>query len=126
MGNQGDQPRKGFHHWEGLRGQGEYYNPTLNINGKRTQFTDSAYIADLITDHAIGWMKKQRKDQPFFVYLSHKGVHAMFEPAKRHRGGGMPRKPFRFRHPITLLPRTSTRSTAYPSGLKNSDTAGTV
>lgn len=86
MGNEGDHPRKGFHHWEGLRGQGEYYNPSLNINGKRTKFTDSTYIADLITDHAVNWMKKQKKGQPFFVYLSHKGVHASFQPAKRHRG----------------------------------------
>jgi arylsulfatase A-like enzyme len=86
MGNEGDHPRKGFHHWEGLRGQGEYYNPSLNINGKRTQFKDSTYIADLITDHAVDWMKQQKKNKPFFVYLSHKGVHAMFQPAKRHKG----------------------------------------
>ena len=86
MGNEGDHPRKGFHHWEGLRGQGEYYNPSLNINGVRKKFTDSTYIADLITDHALDWMKKQKKEQPFFVYLSHKGVHAMFQPAKRHKG----------------------------------------
>ena len=86
MGNEGDFPRKGFNHWEGLRGQGEYYNPSLNINGKRTKFTDSTYIADLLTDHALDWMKKQNKRQPFFVYLSHKGVHAMFQPAKRHKG----------------------------------------
>lgn len=86
MGNEGDHPRKGFNHWEGLRGQGEYYNPSLNINGKRTRFSDSAYIADIITDHALDWMKKQSKNQPYFVYLSHKGVHAMFQPAKRHKG----------------------------------------
>jgi N-acetylglucosamine-6-sulfatase len=86
MGDESDHPRKGFHHWEGLRGQGEYYNPALNINGTRTQFKDSTYIADLITDHAVDWMKKQKKTQPFFVYLSHKGVHAMFQPAKRHKG----------------------------------------
>lgn len=86
MGNQGDHPRKGFDHWEGLRGQGEYYNPTLNINGKRTAFGDSTYIADLLTDHALAWMSAQGDQQPYFVYLSHKGVHAMFEPAKRHKG----------------------------------------
>jgi arylsulfatase A-like enzyme len=86
MGNEGDYPRKGFDHWEGLRGQGQYYNPTLNIDGKRTHYTDSTYITDLLTDHAIDWMKNRGKDKPFFVYLSHKGVHAMFEPAKRHRG----------------------------------------
>ncbi len=86
MGNEGDQPRKGFDHWEGLKGQGEYYNPSLNINGKRIQFTDSSYIADLLTDHAVDWMDKRNKKKSFFIYLSHKGVHAMFQPAKRHKG----------------------------------------
>lgn len=86
MGEDDDRPRKGFDHWEGLKGQGEYYNPSLNINGKRTRFTDSAYITDLLTEHAIDWLKKRPADKPFFLFLSHKGVHAMFEPAKRHFG----------------------------------------
>jgi arylsulfatase A-like enzyme len=30
-------------------------------------------------------MKSLKKGQPFFTYLSHKGVHAMFEPAARHK-----------------------------------------
>jgi arylsulfatase A-like enzyme len=85
MGNEDDHPRKGFHHWEGLRGQGEYYNPSLNINGKRIQYKDSTYVADLITNHAIEWIGKRDKKKPFFVYLSHKGVHAPFQPAKRHK-----------------------------------------
>jgi arylsulfatase A-like enzyme len=33
MGNEGDDPQKGFNHWESFRGQGVYYNPTINING---------------------------------------------------------------------------------------------
>jgi arylsulfatase A-like enzyme len=31
-------------------------------------------------------MKDQPRDKPFFVYLSHKGVHDNFSPAARHRG----------------------------------------
>ncbi len=31
-------------------------------------------------------MNSRNKSKPFFVYLSHKGVHAEFEPAKRHAG----------------------------------------
>jgi N-acetylglucosamine-6-sulfatase len=85
MGNEDDHPRKGFHHWEGLRGQGEYYNPSLNINGDRIQYKDSIYVADLLTNHAIEWIGKRDKSKPFFVYLSHKGVHAPFQPAKRHK-----------------------------------------
>ena len=86
MGNVGDEPQKGFHHWESFKGQGVYYNPTLNINGTRKSFDDSAYVTDLITDHAVDWMRSQPAEKPFFVYLSHKGVHDNFSPAKRHRG----------------------------------------
>src|SRR5918993_205777 len=57
MGDDDDYPRPGFHHWESFKGQGVYYNPTLNINGKQVQFPDSAYITDLLTGHAIDWLK---------------------------------------------------------------------
>ena len=86
MGDTGDAPQPGFSHWESFEGQGVYYNPTLNINGERVSFGDSTYVTDLLTEHAIDWMKKQSKEKPFFVYLSHKGVHAEFSPAKRHKG----------------------------------------
>ena len=86
MGNMGDEPQKGFHHWESFKGQGVYYNPLLNINGERIAFKDSSYITDLLTTHAIDWMRKQPKDRPFFMYVSHKGVHDEFTPALRHRG----------------------------------------
>jgi arylsulfatase A-like enzyme len=86
MGNVGDEPQKGFHHWESFKGQGVYYNPTLNINGKRVSFGDSSYITDLLTDHAIDWLDRQDRSRPFFMYVSHKGVHDNFQPAVRHRG----------------------------------------
>lgn len=86
MGDDSDRPRKGFHHWESFRGQGDYYNPTLNINGNRTTYGDSTYITDLLTEHALDWLKNRDKEKPFFMYLSHKGVHAEFYPAKRHKG----------------------------------------
>ena len=96
MGNQDDQPQPGFNHWESFKGQGVYYNPTLNIDGKRVSYGDSTYITDLLTQHAIDWMKKRDKDKPFFLYLSHKAVHAMFEPAKRHLG--------KYEHEKIILP----------------------
>ena len=86
MGDGNDTPRPGFDHWESFRGQGVYYNPTLNINGERKTYGDSTYITDLLTEHALDWMKDQPKDKPYFVYLSHKAVHASFMPAQRHRG----------------------------------------
>lgn len=86
MGHEGDQPQKGFNHWESFTGQGVYFNPRLNINGKRIQYTDSTYITNLLTAHAVDWIKQQPANQPFFAYVSHKGVHDEFMPAPRHRG----------------------------------------
>ncbi|MGK7397228.1 MAG: sulfatase family protein [Candidatus Cyclobacteriaceae bacterium M3_2C_046] len=84
MGDEQDDPRPGFDHWESFKGQGVYYNPELNINGNRVQYEDSTYISDLLTDHVIEWLNTRESEKPYFVYLSHKAVHAMFKPAQRH------------------------------------------
>jgi N-acetylglucosamine-6-sulfatase len=86
MGNTDDHPQPGFDHWISFLGQGVYYNPVFNINGKRIKQPDGSYITDLLTDYAIQWMSERNKSKPFFLYLSHKGVHAEFYPAKRHEG----------------------------------------
>ena len=83
MGHDEDDPRPGFDHWASFRGQGEYFNPTLNINGKRRQL--EGYTADLLTDLALDWLQKERS-KPFMLYLSYKSVHYPFEPAPRNRG----------------------------------------
>jgi len=85
MGNDDDNPRPGFNHWESFKGQGIYYNPTLNIDGKQVSYGDSTYITDLLTEHAVNWLKGRDKSKPFFLYLSHKAVHMPLAPAKRHR-----------------------------------------
>jgi len=86
MGHANDDPRPGFDHWESFRGQGNYYQPTLNINGERIEYDSTTYITDLLTEHAIDWLKSRDASKPFFMYLSHKAVHALFRPAKRHLG----------------------------------------
>ena len=86
MGDESDHPRPGFDHWESFKGQGEYYGPEMNINGERIKYGDSIYISDLLTDHVIDWLDNRDKENPFFVYLSHKAVHAHFKPAERHLG----------------------------------------
>lgn len=87
MGNVSDMPQPGFDYWVSFSGQGVYFDPLLNVNGKREQV--KGYTTDLLTDHAITWLEQQRKkepDQPFFLYLSHKAVHAEFEAAPRDKG----------------------------------------
>ena len=89
MGGETDEPRPGFDHWVSFRGQGHYLPPTpdytLNVNGRRVK--QKGYISDELTDYAIDWLKQQKPDEkPFFLYLSHKAVHANFTPAERHAG----------------------------------------
>ena len=84
MGGDSDDPRPGFDHWVSFRGQGMYYNPTLNVNGERARV--EGYNADLLTDHALDFLGNRDEDKPFMLYLSHKSVHAEFEPAERHLG----------------------------------------
>ena len=83
MGNHTDEPQPGFDRWVSFPGQGVYYDPEFNLDGARQKH--SGYITDLLTDYAVEWINAQR-DRRFFLYLSHKAVHAMFEPAKRHLG----------------------------------------
>jgi len=89
MGGEGDQPQPGFDRWVSFRGQGEYLPPTpdytLNVDGRRVP--QRGYITDELTDHAIDFIREQPAGgKPFFLYLSHKAVHANFTPAARHEG----------------------------------------
>lgn len=86
MGNADDAPQPGFNYWLSFRGQGVYYNPTFNINGKPVKHTDSSHTTDLLTDYTLKWLDGVDKKKPFMLYLSHKAVHAEFQPTRRHRG----------------------------------------
>ncbi len=86
MGNAGDAPQPGFDHWVSFRGQGAYLpsKDGLNVNGKRVP--QKGYITDELTDYALDWLRSLDRNQPYFLYLSHKAVHSEFVPAERHAG----------------------------------------
>ena len=85
MGHEHDDPRPGFDHWAGLKGQGTYFSPTLNINGTRKTF--EGYSTDVLTNQALDWLENGRDpNRPFFLYLSFKAVHYPFMPAPRNQG----------------------------------------
>lgn len=84
MGGGSDAPRPGFRHWASFRGQGVYNNPVFNIDGKHVR--REGYITDLITEYAVDFIKAPHFEKPFFLYMSHKAVHANFVPAERHKG----------------------------------------
>jgi N-acetylglucosamine-6-sulfatase len=86
MGNDSGGPQPGFDRWVSFAGQGTYLpTPTgLNVDGKKVPQT--GYISDELTDYALDWLKTRDRSRPFFLYLSHKGVHQDFVPAERHKG----------------------------------------
>ena len=100
MGGNSDDPRAGFDRWVSFRGQGIYYNPLLNIDGQHVQYGDSSYITDVLTDLALDWLEKRNKDKPFFMYLSHKAVHAEFLPAQRDKGKY---KDLQIQYPVSMF-----------------------
>ena len=82
---QSDRPRAGFDHWISFPGQGTYVDPTLNVNGARSQVR--GYTTDILVDSAIAWLDRQRREpraKPFFLMLSHKATHAEFTPPPRY------------------------------------------
>lgn len=74
----------GFDHWEVLPGQGSYYNPDLiQMDGKRRRF--EGYCTDIITQHTLDWLKKQRDpNKPFIMMCQHKAPHRNWSPPERH------------------------------------------
>ncbi len=69
----------GFDYWDILYGQGEYYNPDFNNNGKPTR--RQGYVTNIITDVALDWLDNKRdKDKPFCLLLHHKAPHRVWSP----------------------------------------------
>ena len=67
-----DSRRPGFDEWVSFPGQGESFDPPLNVNGTPVQA--KGYITDILTDHAVRFIERKR-DKPFCLYLSHKAIH---------------------------------------------------
>ena len=88
IGDADDAPQPGFDHWVSFRGQGEYLPRAgatmLNVDGRRVP--QKGYITDELTDYAVEWLGKTTRDKPFFLYLSHKGVHANFVAGRTAQG----------------------------------------
>jgi N-acetylglucosamine-6-sulfatase len=87
MGGHHDRPRPGFDYWVSFKGQGHYIAPgpnyTLNKNGERIK--QEGYITTELTKHALEFLDQQENsDKPFFLYLSHKAVHANFTPEEKY------------------------------------------
>ncbi|WP_242157514.1 sulfatase [Aestuariivivens sediminis] len=75
--------RPGFDYWYSFVGQGEYFDPMVNDNGK--EYQEKGYMTDILTDKAISWLTERRDpNKPFSLNLWHKAVHENHSPAPRH------------------------------------------
>ena len=117
MGGPIDDPQPGFDHWVSFKGQGSYLpsKDGLNVDGRRVP--QKGYITDELNNYALDWLQSRRGDKPFFLYLSHKAVHAEFIPAERHRGRYAGEK---FVPPLTMNPENVRGAPAWVRNQRNS------
>ena len=105
-----DTPRPGFDHWVGFPGQGTYFDPVLNVDGRHVK--EKGYTTDILTRYAVELLGRPRSN-PLCLWLPHKAVHpevtqyadgsvsdpngGEFTPAERHKalfaGAPVPRRP---------------------------------
>jgi len=72
----------GFDYWNVLPGQGAYYNPAMIEMGQRKKYT--GYVTDIITDHALKWLKSLEPGEQFCLMYHHKAPHRRWEPGPEH------------------------------------------
>jgi arylsulfatase A-like enzyme len=72
----------GFDYWNILPGQGDYYNPVMIEMGQRKKHT--GYVTDILTDHALDWLKGRGGDKPFCLMYHHKAPHRNWQPGPKH------------------------------------------
>lgn len=78
LGNQGAHhpARRGFD--EAIESAGKHFDFSTD---PKTDVPEGAYLADWLTDRALDFIQRHR-DQPFFLYLAHFGVHAPHQAKK--------------------------------------------
>jgi arylsulfatase A-like enzyme len=93
-----DNARPGIDYWVSVKGQGNYIDPEINVNGVRKKIY--GYVTDIFNGYAVKFLE-QKHTKPFLLYVSHKAVHpdlvqnadgslsdpsaGKFIPAERHK-----------------------------------------
>jgi N-acetylglucosamine-6-sulfatase len=80
MGHEDAGPRPGFDHWVSFVGQGTYFDPEMNINGRTA--LEAGYITDVLTRYAVEFIDGADRDRPLVLFLAHKAVHPEIHPGR--------------------------------------------
>ncbi len=79
---------QGYDHFDILKGQGPYYNPSLDTGGSEAKATlekNVGYTTDIISDKTLQWLKKERDpSKPFMLMTQHKAPHREWQPAPEY------------------------------------------
>ncbi len=81
MPRRDDSRRPGFDHWVSFKGQGTYYDPVVNVDGRQLQL--DGYMTDILNRRALAFVGRARS-KPFLLILAHKALHVPYLPARRH------------------------------------------
>ncbi len=84
MGSKRSDRRPGFDFMASYKGQGVYNDPPIEVNGK--QFTAKGWTDDIMTDHALEFLRGVPKGKPFYLQVSFKACHGPFLPPERLKG----------------------------------------
>lgn len=79
MGKQSGQ-RPGFSYSASYLGQGQYFDCSFEINGRKTE--TRGWVDDVATDYAIGFIRKNR-EKPLAITLGYKSGHVPCLPPER-------------------------------------------
>ena len=77
----GGSPHPGFDRWVGFRGQGDYNDPTLIVDGK--EINHRGYNTDLLANYAEQFIS-QADERPWALCLWYKAPHGPFTPPVRY------------------------------------------
>jgi len=93
MDHHDDTRRPGFDRWVSFEGQGEYFDPPLNVDGDRGRA--EGYITDVLNRHCVDFVREAAAgEDPFVLFVAHKATHPeldeegyrRFPPAPRPAG----------------------------------------
>ncbi len=83
MGEENDEPRPGFNWFVTHKGQGKYFDTEFNFNGEKREIV-KGYYTHVVTDMALDWLKRPRKEQPWLLMMGHKAPHSFYFPEPKY------------------------------------------
>lgn len=83
MGEDNDEPRPGFDWFVTHKGQGKYFDTEWNFHGQKREVV-KGYYTTVVTDMTLDWLKQQKTDKPWCMFLGHKAPHSFYTPEPKY------------------------------------------